>query len=117
MFLTRSVGVWAEGTTEERGVRWLDVPLTFKPQEINRDDHWLFVEARMKPGVTLQQAQADMDRVTALIAKEYPASNQGWGASVEPLKNDFFPEREADDFLAVAGRGVVRSADRMHQRG
>lgn len=40
------VGVWAEGTVEEKGVRWLDVPLVFKPQQINHDDHWVLVEGR-----------------------------------------------------------------------
>ena len=43
----------------------------------------------MKPGVTLKQASADMDAVTRHIADVYPKSNKGWGASVEPLKNDF----------------------------
>jgi putative ABC transport system permease protein len=44
---------------------------------------------RLKPGVTLQQANADMDGVTRRIAEIYPVSNKGWSASVEPLKNDF----------------------------
>jgi len=84
------VGVWAEGTVEEKGTRWFDVPLSFKPEQINREDHWLVVEGRLKPDVTIQRAQADMDRVTAILAKEYPDSNNGSGASVEFLKNDFF---------------------------
>jgi putative ABC transport system permease protein len=84
------VGVWAEGTGEEKGTRWFDVPLSFKPEQINHDDHWLVVEGRLKPGVTIQQAQSDIDRVTAILAKEYPDSNKGWGASVEFLKSDFF---------------------------
>ena len=44
---------------------------------------------RLKPGVTIRHAQADMDGVTRRLAAIYPKSNQGWGASVEPLKNDF----------------------------
>jgi predicted permease len=45
--------------------------------------------ARLKPGVTLAQANADMDSVTRHIAEIYPKSNQGWSAAVEPLQNDF----------------------------
>src|SRR5580704_2553240 len=86
------VCVWAEGTVEEKGTRWFDVPLSFKPEQINHDDHWLVVEGRLKPDVTIQQAQADMDRVTGILAKEYPDSDKGWTASVEFLKNDFFPK-------------------------
>ena len=65
------------------------VPLVFKREQINHDFHWLIVLARMKTGVTLRQAQADMDGVTAHIARTYPQSNQGWSSSVEALQNDF----------------------------
>lgn len=84
------MGVWAEGTVEEKGNRWFDMPLSFKPNQITHDSHSLVVEGRLKPRVSIQQAQADMDRVTAILAKEYPQSDKGWGASVEYLKNDFF---------------------------
>jgi len=44
---------------------------------------------RLRPDVTLQQANADMDSVTRRIAEVYPVSNKGWGSSVERLQNDF----------------------------
>ena len=47
---------------------------------------------RLKPGVTINQAQQNMDAVTAHIAQMYPKSNKGWGAYVEPLKNDYMPK-------------------------
>ena len=67
----------------------LTVPLVFKPEQINHDFHWLLVTGRLKPGVTIKQAQQDMDGVTNHIAEMYPKSDQGWGAYVEPLKNNF----------------------------
>ncbi len=82
------VGVLAPGATD-RVQSQLYVPLTFKPEQINHEFHWLLVLARLKPGVTLAQANADMDSVTRHIAEVYPKSNQGWSASVEPLQNDF----------------------------
>ena len=82
------VGVIAAGMPD-RFEAHLFVPLTVTPERINHDRHWLVVMGRMKPGVTLQQANADMDGVTRRIAEVYPVSNKGWGASVEPLKNDF----------------------------
>ena len=82
------VGVLAPGATD-RVQSQLYVPLAFKPDQINHDFHWLLVMARMKPGVTLAQASADMDGVTRHIADVYPKSNQGWSATVEPLQNDF----------------------------
>jgi predicted permease len=67
------------------------VPLVFKPDQINHDFHWLLVMGRLKPGITVKQGQADMNSVTAHIAQQYPKSDKGWGAFVEPLKNDFLP--------------------------
>jgi predicted permease len=67
----------------------LYVPLAFKPDQINHDFHFLLVLGRLKHGVTLAQANADMDVVTRHIAEANPASNKGWSASVEPLQNNF----------------------------
>jgi putative ABC transport system permease protein len=82
------VGVLAPGVAD-RGREKLDVPLAFKPEQINHDFHWLLVMGRLKDGVTVAQANADMDRVTRHVAQMYPKSDRGWGASVELLKNDF----------------------------
>ena len=84
------VGVLAQGLAD-RGQGQLIVPLVFKPEQLNHDFHWLLVMGRLKPGVTIKQAQADMDAVTSHIATAYPKSNKGWGSFVEPLKNDFLP--------------------------
>ena len=85
------VGVMAPGPAD-KGRGMFTVPLVFKPEQLNHDFHWLLVMGRLKPGVTLKQAQADMDSVTLAIAKQYPKSNQGWGSWVEPLQNDFVPK-------------------------
>ena len=82
------VGVLAAGMPD-RFESHLFVPLAFKPEQITHDMHWLTVMGRLKSGVTLQQANADMDGITRRIAETYPVSNKGWGASVEPLKNNF----------------------------
>ena len=42
--------------------------------------------ARLKPGVTLQQGQAEMSTIAAGLAKAYPAVNTGLGARVELLR-------------------------------
>jgi putative ABC transport system permease protein len=58
---------------------------------------------RLKPGITIQQAQANMDTVTANIAQAYPKSNKGWGATVEPLHNDFLPKEEIQMLWILLG--------------
>jgi predicted permease len=41
---------------------------------------------RLKPGVTIEQGQADLDRVMGDLAAAYPDTNKGNGAKVSPLK-------------------------------
>jgi putative ABC transport system permease protein len=101
------VGVMPPGQ-QDRMPNQLWTPLTFKPEQINHDFHWLLVMSRLKPGVTLKQAQADMDTVTRHIGEAYPQSNKGWSASVEPLKNDFLaPEVKTSLWLLMGGVGFV----------
>jgi putative ABC transport system permease protein len=82
------IGVQPPGQPDRLG-RQLVVPLVFTPEQLNHDFRWLVVLGRMKPGVTLAQANADMETVARHIAEDYPKSNKGWGVSVVPLKNDF----------------------------
>jgi predicted permease len=42
--------------------------------------------AKLKPGVTVAQARADMDAVTRSLAETYPEANKGVGAALVPLK-------------------------------
>ncbi len=84
------VGVLSPGLADRLGPE-LITPLAFSPEQINHDYHWLLVMGRLKPGVTLAQAQSNMNTITRQIAAAYPASNTGWGASVEAFQNDFLP--------------------------
>jgi putative ABC transport system permease protein len=79
------------------------VPMALRPDQITHERHWMTVMGRMKPGVTLQQANADMDGVARRIAAMYPASNQGWGVRVEPLKNNFTSRDTIKDLWLLMG--------------
>ncbi len=84
------VGVLRAGPADRIQHRlWL--PLAFRPEQINHDFHWLTVMGRLKPGVTLAQANAEMNQIMGRIAEAHPASKKGWSVSVEPLQNNFLP--------------------------
>ena len=101
------VGVLAVGQPDRLEAQ-LFVPLAFKPEQINHDFHFVLVMGRLKPGVTIQQANADMDSVTRHIAEVYPKSNKGWGATVEPLKNDFISRDLIKNiWLLMGGVGFI----------
>jgi putative ABC transport system permease protein len=64
-------------------------PLRWGPTDIaERANHNYRAVARLKPGVPLAQAQADLDAVSARLAQQYPAENKDWGALVVPLQED-----------------------------
>jgi putative ABC transport system permease protein len=85
------VGVLAAGQADRMQSR-IYLPLAFAPDQINHDFHWLLVMGRLKPGISIAQANAEMEAVTRKMAEAYPASNKGWSASVEPLKNNFLSQ-------------------------
>src|SRR5438067_2662843 len=64
-------------------------PLGLTPEErISRRSHFLDVFARLKPGVTLAQAQTQMNLVARHLAELYPDSNAGVAAEIVPLRED-----------------------------
>src|SRR6267378_4481383 len=66
------------------------VPMAFTPEQwARRQSHFLTVVARLKPGVTKQQAQKDMERVAGDLQKQYPDSNAKVGAVVVPIEKDY----------------------------
>ena len=72
-FPSRNVDVWT--------------PLVLAGDDFaERNNNYLDVVARLAPGVTLEQARAELDRVTALLQKQYPEENRDVGAGVFLLK-------------------------------
>ncbi|HEX7630656.1 MAG TPA: ABC transporter permease, partial [Lacunisphaera sp.] len=63
-------------------------PMAFKDDEKagdNRGAHYINVVGRLKPGVSLAQAQSEMDVIAGQMAKQYPDTNKGWGIPVFQL--------------------------------
>jgi putative ABC transport system permease protein len=70
-------------------------PLNFTPEQwAQRGNHFLNVVARMKPGVTLEQAQKEMDTIAARLQQRYPETNAKVGAVVVPIEKDFAGDTE-----------------------
>jgi putative ABC transport system permease protein len=64
-------------------------PLAWRPDDIaERANHNYRGVAKLKPGVAVATAQADLDTISARLAQQYPAENKDWGALVVPLQED-----------------------------
>jgi putative ABC transport system permease protein len=64
-------------------------PLAITPDLAgNRQSHEFYVIGRLKPGVSIQSAQADIDNITARLEQQYRETNTGLGATVFPIVAD-----------------------------
>ncbi|HEV2490660.1 MAG TPA: ABC transporter permease [Candidatus Acidoferrales bacterium] len=84
---------------------WL--PLSFPPETIRRDNPSVIVYARMKKGVTIAQANADMDTIMHRLAMEYPATNQGVGTLVSSMHYELARNPRGPLLVLLGAVGMV----------
>lgn len=77
---------------------WL--PLQLDPYAQPRNQRNIISVARMVPGATMAQVEADVARVAAGIEEEYPATHRGWTGDAINMRTDF-PEPQARLYLAL----------------
>ena len=76
----------------DQGDSKMSVPLAFKPEETHRENHFLLVMGKLKRGVTLEAANAEMAVIAKHLSETYPKTNKDVTVTVEPLKDDFLPK-------------------------
>jgi putative ABC transport system permease protein len=65
------------------------VPLGMTDEErANRGEHHFFAIARLKPGISEKQAQAELATISRQLEQQYPRENHGWGATTVSLRDD-----------------------------
>jgi putative ABC transport system permease protein len=71
------VGVAPRDFESPAGESEIFVPMEFTPNAIDRGQNYLSAIARLKPTLSLEEAQAEMDLLGARLEREYPATNDG----------------------------------------
>jgi len=66
---------------------WTPMAWTDKERAVRGEHHYI-VMARLKNGIDLKQAQAEMNTISSRLEQQYPEDNNGWGATVRPLHAD-----------------------------
>jgi putative ABC transport system permease protein len=64
---------------------WAPIAWTAKTRAV-RKNHNIAVTARLKPGVDIQQALTELSTISRRLEVQYPEDDQGWGATVLPLR-------------------------------
>jgi putative ABC transport system permease protein len=72
-----------------------------------RESRWYNTIARLKPGATLEQAEADLNSVAAGLEREYPRENDGIRVKLTPLRDFEVGNVRPYLFLLLAGVGFV----------
>ena len=82
--------------------------LSDQPGWLSRGNHpGLYSVARLKPGVTFEQADADMNTLAANLEKQYPDSNAGTRVKLQPLREIFVSEIRRALWVIFAAVGFV----------
>jgi putative ABC transport system permease protein len=63
--------------------------------------------ARLKPGVSMDQAQREMDTISARISQQYPEFNTNWATNVVPLRTQFTGEIKRPLLILLGAVGFV----------
>src|SRR5216683_5771157 len=77
---------------------------TFMPQ---RGSHFLPALGRLKPGVSVAQAQAEMDAISGRLAGEFPAENNGWTIRLVPLQKEIVGNVRTALLVLLGAVGLV----------
>ncbi|HEX7088585.1 MAG TPA: ABC transporter permease [Longimicrobiales bacterium] len=112
------VGVAPSGIAVPIGVPVTNAPLTpegtdvwlpfrITPASGERSRHDVLVLGRLRPGATLEAAQADVATVARQLEAEYPRSNHGRGVRVEPLREAAFANVERTLLILLGAVGLV----------
>jgi len=105
---TTVIGVLPAGGAFDRAYSQIWRPLAFEPENMTRNFHWFGAFARLKRGVTLEQARAQMDTIGARIARDFPDSNKGWGVQVDRFSETIVGKQLRQSLiLLLAAVGMV----------
>src|SRR5205823_6172187 len=84
------------------------VPLAYtEAQRAVRENHNAQVIARLTPGVSVTQAQTEMDVISKRLEQQYPQANAGWGATVVPLQELIVGDIRMTLVMLLAAVGLV----------
>ncbi len=85
---------------------WVPMALTDK-QRAARSNHYLDGVARLKRDVEVAQAQAEMDAISARLAREFPKSDDRWGALIIPMQEEIVGDSRTMLVMLLGAVGLI----------
>jgi len=72
-----------------------------------RGNHNYLVIARLKPGVQIEQAKAELASISSRLEQQYPEDDKGWGATVIPLREQLVGDVRTALFVLLGAVAFV----------
>jgi putative ABC transport system permease protein len=102
------IGVMPAGLSLPQSAElWVPMSFDVSPDMKQRKAHFLRPIGRLKPGVTLLQAQADTDVIAAHLAEQFPDSNTGWNLRLLSLREQLVGSTRTTVFILFGAVGLV----------
>jgi putative ABC transport system permease protein len=108
---------------------WCPIPAGISYGQAPRENNWFIVTGRLKPGVTIEQARANLATVQAQLGRQFPKSDADLSVGVQPLKETIIADSRRSLWLLfgsvsllllIACTNIValllsRAAQRQHE--
>jgi ABC-type antimicrobial peptide transport system permease subunit len=85
---------------------WIPLALA-ADQRVNRGNHNRYGVARLSRDADVAQAQSELDAISGRLAREFPASDNGWGAVVIPMQEEIVGNSRTMLFMLLGAVGLV----------
>lgn len=86
---------------------WVPINFDAGPQMKQRKAHFMRPIGKLKPGVSLAEAQADTDAIARHLEEQYPATNTGWNLRLIPLREQLVGNIKPTLFILFGAVGFV----------
>lgn len=90
-----------------RGTPTSDFFTALRESSTSRYQHQYDVIARLRPGISLEEAQSHMTTIAQRLEQQFPATNKGWGITVRPLRELFVEQMRAPITILSGAVGFV----------
>jgi putative ABC transport system permease protein len=86
---------------------WIPINFDIDPDMKLRKAHFMRPIGKLKEGVTIAQAQADIDVIARRLEEQYPESNTGWGLRLVSLREQLVGNTRPTLFILLGAVGFV----------
>ncbi len=86
---------------------WVPINFDISPELKQRKAHFLRPLGKLKPGITIAQAQADTDSIARRLEEQYPETNKGWNLRLVSLREQLVGNTRPMLFVLFGAVGFV----------